>query len=196
MFFPWKACFVGFAIATILSPAQRVNAATFNFSYSQTFCGAAPGTLVCPANGVVGTGSFSFADGLTNISLASLTSFTFTDIIGTLSDRVTFTLANLGSFSATATAGSSPALNSLIFATTNVGSLTSTAGLQAFSVSSLAFQGGSLRSQGNTNSLNSAGQITNISYVPEPSSALGMLVVGASGALTLLRRRRLMSASK
>jgi hypothetical protein len=32
--------------------------------------------------------------------------------------------------------------------------------------------------------------------VPEPSEVLGLLVVGASGALTLLRRRRLMSASK
>jgi hypothetical protein len=32
--------------------------------------------------------------------------------------------------------------------------------------------------------------------VPEPSEALGLLVVGASGALTLLRRRRLLSASK
>jgi hypothetical protein len=32
--------------------------------------------------------------------------------------------------------------------------------------------------------------------VPEPSEVFGLLVVGASGALTLLRRRRLMSASK
>jgi hypothetical protein len=32
--------------------------------------------------------------------------------------------------------------------------------------------------------------------VPEPSEVLGLFVVGASGALTLLRRRRLMSASK
>lgn len=182
---------VALAVALAIPNMATANAATFNFSYFQTSCGAASGTLVCPANNtVVGTGSFSFADGLTNISLASLTSFTFTDIIGTPSDQVTFTLANLASFSAIATAGSSPILTSLVFATGNVGSTASTAGRQAFSVSSLAFQGGSLRSQGNTNSLNSAGQITNISYVPEPSSALGMVVFGSIGGVAALKRKK------
>lgn len=42
---------------------------------------------------------------------------------------------------------------------------------------------------GNANSLNSAGQLTNITYVPEPSSLLGLLGISVLGGFTRFRRR-------
>jgi hypothetical protein len=150
-----------------------------------------------------GGGSFSFADGLTTVGLADLTSFDFVlhdDATGAgTSSEYSFGLGDLTSFSAALSAG--PTLASLSLGTGFVDGSNPAFSPQSFTVASLAPDGAStssilvlpppeapIISLATTGSLTVAG-ITTGPAAPEPAS-LAMGVVASLVGLGIVRRRR------
>jgi hypothetical protein len=190
------------ATSATLLMGQTANAATINFSY----LGVEPGAFR-PINSIgSGSGSFSFADGLTNITQSDLTTFSFTLLftefvsLSTGSSRTyNYGLSTLTAFSATL--GSSSLLTSLALGTIGITDTLSTptsAGTPySFFVESLQ-TGGAYVSIGNSGGsfppfIPARGTVTQVANVPEPSAVLGILLFGGCLGAVRLRRCRVLN---
>ena len=187
---------LAFALGLIALVAPRTaHANTITFTYTSP---------ISNNTGVTGSGSFSFAGSPSSVSLAQLTSFSFTDVLtnyftsGNVSQTATFSysLTDLNSFSASF--DSTGALTALSLATNllaPVQASTPSFYPEGFDVASLAPGGASTQTIvsccGNITSVGSIGNLQVIP-TPEPSSLLllGTGVLGLMGG-GLMRRKQL-----
>jgi hypothetical protein len=156
-----------------------------DFTYSGSEVG---GTLTSS----VGSGSFTFADSPTTLTLADLTSFTFTQTATSQVDpshpsTYNYALSDLTSFSATLTPGG--LLTGLTLTTDAVGGSNLGFASESFQVTSLATGGaGTFRADVSSGIQLTAGTVTQ-TVTPEPAS-LTLLGLGVASLASYAWRRR------